>query len=238
MAKASSNIGSLPTTQAKQLDRILVVDDHRLFLEGLRHLLLNLDEQLEIDMVGDVRSAIEHLDAGISYRLCIVDLSLPGLDGFAFLNAVSERKILTPCMVLSSSVKLSDIKRATDLGALGFVRKDVSSEEMLAAVHRVLRGEIVLPDEIWPLLDSYPQAQNKVANQAEAEPNESAAVGIGERQLKVLALVAEGLSNKDIAAVLEIKEATVKYHVGILFKSLNVSSRTALIKRAAEQGLV
>lgn len=205
-------------------NKILIVDDHRLFLEGIRHLLQDLDGNYELEMVNNVESAIKKIDQGDRFKLIILDLSLPGIDGFSFLQSLSERHIFTPSVVLSSSSNISDIKRAIQLGALGFISKTANSVEMLAAIQHVLNGRIYLPDEVWPQFDDYPTSKNTKID----SDNESA---VGERQLEVLKLIADGLSNKEISAVLNIGESTVKYHISILFKHFAVSSRTALIKK-------
>ena len=211
--------------------KILLVDDHRLFLEGLRHLLMDLDDDYELEFVNDVKSAIQKIDDGQRYCLIIVDLSLPGMDGFSFLQSLSERRVITPSVVLSSSSNISEIQRAMRLGALGFISKTASSADMLAGIAQVMLGNIYLPDDVWPLLDDYPKAQD---NQLEVDKE----VSVGERQLEVLRLLVDGLSNNAIAAVLNIGESTVKYHVSILFKHFEVSSRTALIKQTQALGVI
>ena len=206
---------------------ILVVDDHRLFLEGMRHLLLGLGDDIELDLVDSVVKAIDKIDHGNNYQLLVMDIALPQVDGFSFLKSLNERKILIPTIVISASSNISDINRVMKLGALGFINKNTSSEEMLAAVRMVLKGEIYLSDDVWPKMKLYPSAL-KDQHTLEDESNE----GVGERQFEVLQLVVDGLSNKQIATVLNIGESTVKYHVTILFKHFEVSSRTSLIKQA------
>lgn len=207
--------------------KILVVDDHQLFLEGMRHLLLVLGPEVEVDLVESVEKAIQKIDQGNIYQLLIMDIELPQVDGFSFLTSLNERKVLIPSVVISASSSINDIHRVMKLGALGFIHKNTSSEAMLAAVRKVLNGEIYLPDEIWPKMKLYPAALSN--NQYEQSMHHE---GIGERQVEVLKLVADGLSNKQISSVLNIAESTVKYHVGILFKHFEVASRTALIRKS------
>lgn len=210
--------------------RILILDDHRLFLEGLRHLLSDLEEHVELELVTDAKTAIARISQRQAYVLLIVDLSMPDMDGFSFLQSVLKRKMSTPILVLSSTQSIADVKRAMSLGALGFVRKTASSDEMLLAVRQVLLGNIYLPDDLWNLIDVYPAFLSGTALQA----TESIDSNIGARQLEVLKLIVDGLSNKNIAAVLDIREPTVKYHVSILFKHFGVKSRTALIMKTRD----
>lgn len=209
--------------------RILVVDDHQLFLEGMRHLLLDLGPDVELDLVESVEKAIDKIDQGNHYQLLIMDIALPQVDGFSLLKSLNERKILIPTMVISASSSMADIHRVIQLGALGFIHKNTSSEEMLLAVRKVLGGEIYLSDDIWPKMKLYPSALQHTPQDQSTERE-----GIGERQWEVLQLVKDGLSNKQIARVLNIGESTVKYHVGVLFKHFSVVSRTALIKEVQQ----
>jgi DNA-binding NarL/FixJ family response regulator len=213
--------------------KILVVDDHRLFLEGLRHLLLGLGSDVQLDLVESVEEAIIKIDQGNSYQLLVMDIALPKIDGFSLLKSLSERKICIPTVVISASSRLSDIRRVMNLGALGFIHKNTSSEDMLAAVRTVLKGEIHLPDDVWPKLKLYPTALDTKQEEGSAG-NEA----VGERQFDVLKLIKDGLSNKQISGVLNIGESTVKYHVSILFKHFEVNSRTALVKHAQEQKIL
>ena len=203
-----------------------MVDDHRLFLEGLRHLLLGLGSDVTLDLVETVAEAIDKIDSGNGYQLLVMDIALPHVDGFSLLKSLNERKICIPTVVISASSSLDEIHRVMKLGALGFIHKSTSSEEMLAAVSKVLGGGIYLPDDVWPKMKLYPGAL-----ETKQTINDSDTEGIGERQIEVLKLLADGLSNKQIATVLNIGESTVKYHVSILFKHYGVASRTALIKQ-------
>ena len=210
--------------------KILVVDDHRLFLEGMRHLLLGLGSGVELDLVENVEKAINKIEQANNYQLLIMDIALPQVDGFSFLKSLNERKVFIPTVVISATSSISDIHRVMKLGALGFIHKNTSSEEMLAAVRKVLGGEIYLPDDVWPKMKLYPTALN-----IEKSNNDKETEGVGERQIEVLKLVKDGLSNKNIASVLNISESTVKYHVSILFNHYAVTSRTALIKNSQER---
>ncbi len=217
----------------KKKTKILLVDDHRLFLEGLRHLLLDIDGGAELDMAYDVGAAIHKIDQNERFQLIIADLNMPTMDGFSFLIALNQRNIVIPTVIISSTCELSDITRAIELGALGFVHKNASSTEMLMAINHVLSGKIYLPDDVWPLLKNYPHVKRpKQDGLVETKDNE-----VGSRQLEVLDLIISGLSNSQIASVLDISESTVKYHVSILFKHFGVVSRTALIKCATSNSV-
>jgi DNA-binding NarL/FixJ family response regulator len=208
--------------------RVLILDDHLLFLDGLRSVVGQFDWVDDIDTAQDARGALELIDAKKRYGLILVDLAMPGLDGFNFLTALRERRIATPVVVISATSEPSDVRRALQQGALGFIPKSYSADAMLQGLRRVIEGDTFVPAELWPAVfggrgESLPR---------EVEP------GIGPRQLEVLRLMAQGHTNRDIANILNIQEATVKSHVAALFRMLNVKNRTACVREAARQQLV
>lgn len=209
--------------------RILILDDHRLFLEGLRHVLAQLGEDTAILEANTTERALALLDDGERCDLILADLSLPGLDGFSFLAALRQRRITTPVVVISGTSDLGDVTRALDNGALGFIPKSLGSRELLIALNQVLDGEIYVPAAY---------ARAVYDNHAGKNQRNGGAEGIGPRQLEVLELMAEGKSNKQIATVLDITEATVKSHIGALFRALAVRNRTACVREAARRDLI
>lgn len=214
------------------MQRFLVVDDHRLFLEGMRHLLGQLDGDIELDLAVSVAHALQHLDGGKKYDLLLLDIELPGMNGFKLIQSLRKRNIVLPIIVVSSTTEISTVRRCMELGALGFIHKNTSSSEMVAAIEKVLAGEISLPEPFASELALVEQANEKSVL-APAKLQE-----VGERQFEVLQLIDQGLSNKQISSVLAISEATVKYHIGILFKHFCVRNRTACLAKARDSGLL
>ncbi len=209
--------------------RILILDDHRLFLEGLRHVLSGLSDSTEIIEANNVERALALLDRGERFNLILADLTLPGLDGFSFLAALRQRRITAPVVVISGTTDVADIRRALDNGALGFISKSLSSRELLIALNQVLDGEVYVPAAY---------ASAVIGNDRDRNTGRCGDEGIGSRQLEVLQLMAEGRSNKQIAIVLHIAEATVKSHIGTLFRALSVQNRTACVREAARRNLI
>jgi len=209
--------------------RILILDDHRLFLEGLRHVLEQLGDDIRIVAANTTERALALLDDGQRFNLILADLSLPGLDGFSFLAALRQRRIATPVVVISGTSDLADVNRALDNGALGFIPKSLGSRELLLALNQVLDGEIYVPAAYASAIFDNNTTNGRASSNAE---------GIGPRQLEVLKLMAEGKSNKQIATVLDITEATVKSHIGALFRALAVKNRTACVREAARRDLI
>jgi len=188
--------------------KILIIDDHSLFREGLCYVLDSLDEQVDIIEASNYERALDCLSNNPDLDLVLLDLNMPGIDGFKTLESCTEHYPATPVVILSASTQNSDVQRALHLGAVGYIPKDTSSEIMLNALRLVLSGGIYIPTEI--------SQQN----------NDSSISTLTPRQKDVLALLVEGESNKVIAAKLALAEATVKMHVTAILKSLGVTNRT------------
>lgn len=216
--------------------KILVVDDHPLILEALHHVLRALDGGAAIH---DARTAedgrrlvAEHPDA----RLLILDLSLPGADGFSLLHELRTAYPSIPVVVLSASDQREDIMRAIDLGAMGYIPKSSSNLVMLQALRLVLSGGVYLPSVALAMRDAPAGEPLRVAEGAAARttPRE---LGLTARQAQVLALILQGKPNKVICRELGLAEGTVKIHVAAILRALNVSTRTQAVIEASRLGL-
>ena len=223
MQTVSDNTGNRVTN-------ILIVDDHRLFAEGLSRLLETLDQSVVLEQCYSAQHAIQLLDrTNTKYDLLLIDLLMPGIDGIGLLRAIGERQLSTPVAVVSSTDDTGIINQLMMNGAIGFIPKSVSSDVMLCAVTTLLKGVIFLPDELWGQLDFLDSGGYS------AKELTSRQTSLGERQIEVLRLMADGNTNKQISTILAISQATVKYHIGILFRALGVKNRTACIHAAQAQ---
>jgi DNA-binding NarL/FixJ family response regulator len=157
----------------------------------------------------------------------VLDLALPGMSGMAAVQAFGRARPDVPVIVLSASEQPADAQGALDAGALGYVPKTASPKTILAAINMVLAGEMYLP----PLL----LGAHSGAKSAAAPARAAQLTG---RQTDVLAMLAEGASNKHIANTLKLSDKTVKAHVTAIFKALNVSNRTQAAHMARQTGLV
>jgi len=211
--------------------KILIVDDHRLFAEGLIRLLETLDQSIVFEQCYSALQAIQLLDSSVTkFNLMLIDLFMPGIDGIGLLRAMAERRISTPVAVVSSTDDTKTINQLMTNGAVGFIPKSVSSDVMLSAVTTLLKGDIYLPDNLWNQLDFLDSGSFTTTELSEPQ--------LGERQIEVLRLMADGNTNKQISTILAISEATVKYHIGILFRALGVKNRTTCIHAAQTQQLI
>ena len=205
--------------------KILVADDHTLFREGLRHVLARLADDVEIIEAGDCAQALEAVESHGDIVLVLLDLHMPGRDGFAALEVLSRQHMALPIVVLSGSEDRADMQRALDGGAMGFIPKSASAAVMLSALRLVLSGGVYVPPAMVQ------------AGTRDAAPRSPPETTLTPRQIDVLARVIEGKPNKIIADELHLTEATVKAHVTAVFKALNVSNRTQAARAAERLGL-
>lgn len=212
--------------------KLLVVEDHALVREGLVRLLGQLEEGAQVFEGADFESALTVLDSEGDFDLVLLDLALPGIDGFAGLDILRRRYPAMPVAVVSAFDDTPTITRVLNLGASGFIPKAFSGEALLTAVREVLAGNIFRPSgqQGARLDDATPIPPSKIS----VKPDE---VGLTDRQAQVLALMVRGLSNRDIADQLDLSEGTVKIHATAVFKALGVNSRTQALVAVARYGI-
>lgn len=214
---------------------ILVVDDHQLFLDGIRHILEKLETGTRVKEANTVEAALEALDNTAGLDLALIDLCMPGMDGLALMQSINSRRIRLPVVVVSGEEDLAKIKAALDLGALGFIPKSYSSQQMQDALKQVLEGDIYLPAHVEKQIDRLSTRRRPEAATRNPALKDS---GITRRQYDVLQLMARGFSNKQIASTLFLTEHTVKSHVSALFALLAANNRTGCVQNALQKGLL
>ena len=197
--------------------KLLVVEDHPVYLEGLSYILKKLGDHLVLTSVNSTVDAIQLLQKNKDFDLVLLDLSLPDGGGLSVLRFISIKKIFIPAVILSASEEPKDVQRSLIAGASGFISKASGSDEIIRAIDNILKGE-----HYWPNFYSPP----------------SNTPSLTRRQLEVLELVAEGLPNKRICQLLNVSEHTVKSYMKCLFSELNVHNRTECARVAIELGLI
>ena len=210
--------------------KMLVVDDHQLVLDGLKHVLACEYDLNCIEFVTSVERALTLLADMPKVELLLTDLFLPGLNGFDLLHGMSEQGLIIPSIILSSSEQAQDIKRAIDLGASGFISKSSGSAQIVQAIEAVTAGQMYLSAAALDLLEVAPvNTETEIAQSPEADQ-------LSGRQIDALKLIEQGFTNKQIASILELSESTVKYHIKALFRSLDANTRTGCVRSARERG--
>lgn len=198
--------------------RILVVEDHALVREALLLALRALGtSEAPADVVGakDADAAEQCLGEDCDFDLMILDLMLPGMGGIAYLGVVRKRYPHIPVVVLSALDDAATVAKVMRQGAAGFVSKSGPTEVMLGALREVLAGEVWLPPEFRD------HAPKRHRNLTLADR-----FGLTKSQLRVLELLSEGKTNREIAKLLEVTEGTVKTHASAIFRAFGVNNRS------------
>ncbi len=201
--------------------KILIVDDHQLFIDGIRHVLEKITENTDISAANSAEDAIALLEADSSYELILVDLVMPGMNGISIIQRMREQGIWTPLVIMSGEENPRAIKAALEAGALGFIPKSAGSADMLAGLQQVLKGGFFVPDSILSRIEAIP-------------PRRQTSSQLTKRQLQVLKFLALGYSNRQIAQTLFLTEHTIKAHVSSLFIELNAANRTDCVHIAQQ----
>ena len=212
--------------------RLLVVDDHTLFRRGLIALLSLHGDELEV--VGEAANAGEaqRRAAELQPDLILLDNHLPGVRGIEALPGLQQAAPKARVLMLTVSEDEDDLAAALKAGASGYVLKTIEGDALVDAIQRCVRGESVVSPELTSKLIGALRS----ASQPAAEPVDPLA-SLSPREREIVQLVANGLSNKEIARSLDITEATVKIHVQHLLRKLNLKSRVQAAVFAAGCGM-
>lgn len=209
------------------MDRLVVIaDDHPLFREALKGAVLAVLEGARVCLADQVGSLLELLAVEPDPELLLLDLNMPGAQGFSALVHVRTSYPTLPVVIISARDDGDTVRRALGHGAAGFIPKSADNATLSAALHTVLRGERWAPHgEVDVRL---PSAERELA------------ITLGSltpAQFRVLSLVSSGLLNKQIAHELDISEATVKAHMSAVLRKLGVNTRTQAVMLAAQLAL-
>ncbi len=210
------------------MNKIVIIDDHQLFLHGLKLTLENNNN--EVWVFDNAYAALTKIDS-VQPDLILMDLCMPEMDGIAMMDELAKRKVLSPVVVLSACEEYKEVLTAFNKGAMGFIPKSYAPQSMLDALQAVLMGDIFIPDEIKEEL-SVLASQDKLNKEQ---------YHLSDRQLQILGLIHSGKCNREIAELLCISQDTVKFHQRGMYQILNVSgasSRVQAVEKALEVGLL
>jgi DNA-binding NarL/FixJ family response regulator len=212
--------------------RVLLADPHALFRRGVR---MVLDEEAGIEVVAECADGLDAVDriAELVPDLVLIDVRMPGISGIEVTRRARSLVPNVKVAILTVSEDDEDLFAAVRAGATGYLLKEVSIEELPAAVRAVARGQsLISPSMASRLLTEFNALSRRVEEQRGTAPR------LSDRELEVLRLVARGLSNKDIAAELVIAENTVKNHVRNILEKLQLRSRMEAAMYAVREKLV
>ncbi|MBX3607029.1 MAG: response regulator transcription factor [Piscinibacter sp.] len=222
--------------------KVLLIDDHPLILSALQSVIQGLGDDVTVIGANSAAAARETLQRDNDFDLVLLDLALGDASGFDVLSEFRHQYPALPVVVVSASDRSSDVIRAIDLGAMGFVPKRASNEALFEALRMVMSGGIYVPPmamrtfETAPAeteSDTVPSVLRVVRENADSTPFQAhpplESLGLTPRQTDVLALLLQGKPNKLIARDLNLSVETVKDHVAAVLRTLNVSSRTQAV---------
>jgi DNA-binding NarL/FixJ family response regulator len=212
---------------------ILLADDHALFRDGMRYVLQQLAEEVEILDASGFPEALELASSHPGLSLVLMDLHMPGSDGVLSVRTFNLKHPEFPLVVVSGSEQREDMERVMEYGAMGFISKMTSSKVMLAALRMVLDGGIYLPPQL--LQQSVDSMEQGATDKRSRRSNE---FGLTARQVDVLKYLSQGLSNKEAAQKMGLAEGTVKIHVAAIFQVLHVSNRMDAVRAAQRLGVL
>lgn len=204
------------------MNSFLVCDDHALMREAITGMLLGSWPEAEIIEAADFTSAWAAAEQG--FDLCICDLMMPGAEPFEGIAQLKQLAPDMPVLILTGTQNDAQMRRLLELGVNGFVQKDVGSKVMLAAIRLIEAGERHIPSRLLALMT--PAVPT-------AEP-----IRLTDQQRKVIALVAQGLSNKVIAISLGVAPSTIKTHLEQAMRQLGATNRFEAANRARNAGLI
>ena len=207
--------------------KMLIVDDHAILRQGLAALLTDSGVAREVLHAASLADGLAAAAAHPDLDAVFLDLRLPDGDGVAAIGAFAELNPALPILIVSASEDPADVRRAIDAGALGYVPKSASPQTMVSAARLVMAGGVYVP----PLMLAPRGRGSSAPGTLPLEP-------LTPRQSEVLAALAGGMSNKDIAVKFSLSEKTVKVHVGAILRALGVTNRTQAARAAHAAGLI
>ena len=210
--------------------KILIIDDHTLFRSGMVHLLEDLQPQPQIVESYSLKNAQEYLLGGLKVDLVLLDLRLGDTVGLDGLTALRKDIPDTPIIVLSAELDPLVIHRCIELGAMGFITKCSTHDELLGAIRLIIAGGIYLPAAVR-------DSQHAPANHGSRPSDIALLTSLSKRQREVLTLLVQGKPNKSISTQMDISQNTVKAHLTAIFRVLGARNRTEAVYFAARAGV-
>ena len=215
--------------------KVLLVDDHVLFREGVALLLQPLVDDLAVWQAGSCEEAAALLEREGAADLVLMDLGLPGMPGLEGIRLLRERHPQMPLVALSSADDRETVLAALDAGAMGFVPKTSTSAVLVGALRLIMAKGIYLPPSVF--LPTAGTAPRPAALAPPGQTRHPQDLGITPRQADVLYQILQGRSAKVIGRELSLSPSTVKAHTSAVLRALNVTTRTQAVVAAGRLGL-
>lgn len=211
--------------------RVLVIEDHALVREALVGALERVGVPCSYAQAASAAEAMAMVDAGDEFDLVLTDLMLPDMSGFSLVSVLSHRFPTIPVVVVSALADEASVKRALKAGAAGFISKAISSDQLVDAVRTILEGGVVMPDQLSSVSTQQRPARRRGMDSLAEQ------YGLTGAQTRVMELMIEGRTNREIADLLGLAEGTIKVHCSAILRALGVPNRAQALVVLARQGL-
>jgi DNA-binding NarL/FixJ family response regulator len=214
--------------------KILIVDDHALVRRGMNYVVKEGFPEAEVIEAESAAAALEAVQASSDVDLALVDVRMPDLDGLELLRTLKADNPEMPVIMLSTYDNAPYVKRALADGAAGYLLKDATPEDLSQAINVAMSGSgnVLSPRVIQNLFEEHEASgKDQASNGRRGEYN------LTQREHDILALLAEGRANREIAQRLYLSEKTVKAHLAAIFRKLGVTNRTQAAMMAVQMGV-
>ncbi len=220
--------------------KFLVADDHELYLQGLEFVLKKEYPGVELVLAGDYNEIIDILSRQNDFDLIITDLAMPGGNWLESLQKIHNIAPELPIIIVSAVFDKEILQKTYNIGVSGYVSKSFPNNIIVSAINLVLAGGMYIPPDLVKMSVKYSSGQfeDLIRGFDNSQKKSADDKLLTPRQLDVLRCLADGLSNKQIAYKLGLSEGTVKIHITLLMRALNVSNRVAAVRAGERAGLI
>ncbi len=220
--------------------KFLVADDHELFLQGLEFILKKEYPEVDLVLAGDYAQILDILNKQNDFDLLITDLAMPGGNWLEALQKVHSQAPEMPIIVVSAVFDKEILQKTYNIGVSGYVSKSFPNNIIISAINLVLAGGMYIPPDLVKLSSQFTTGQlnDLIKGFDNSQKKQTDEKLLTPRQLEVLQCLANGMSNKQIAYKLGLSEGTVKIHITLLMRALNVTNRVAAVRAGERAGLI
>lgn len=212
--------------------KILIADDHELFLKGLEIILSDMDDEVNISLAKNYTEIFDILENDNNFDLILTDLAMPGAPWVDAIEKINTLAPNVPTIIISAVFEPKVVNKTIEQGVSGFIHKTSSNETIKKAIRSVLAGEMYIPPEL--LID---ETKKKLSLTEEITIFDNE-LNFSQKQLDVITFISKGLSNKQIAFELGTTEGTIKAYMTEIFKKLGICNRTAALSECKKMGLI
>ena len=220
--------------------KILIADDHELFLQGLEFILQKQYPEAQIVLASNYNDIFKILKEQKDFDLILTDLAMPGANWLDALKQIHVDCPDVPIIIISAVFDRQILQKTFDIGVSGYVSKSFSNSLIISAINLVMAGGIYVPPEVLQMsVQSSPEPMRELlASLNEPKSDTTDNNILTPRQKEVLTCLADGLSNKQIAYRLGVSEGTIKIHITLLLRALEVTNRLAAVRKAVQLGII